>query len=209
MSPKSGLLHPRSRPSTDLERSRTSKGGGIASPPCSFEYSGPCIVAGNAWCLHDDLESARSMVGDAPVIAVNGAAREVKALALYSKHPERFLSLRWIHHQRRKFGGGFTVHGSRFTTDCPHVDHWWKDARGGGGSAWGARKLAWLMGFDPVILAGCPLEVGSYAGHKLGWSMTKPDVINGLRQGIEAEPEWHEGCYSMSGWTGEFLGGPE
>ena len=149
------------------------------------------------------------MFPDAPAIAVNGAAREVEALALYSKHPERFVSARWMHHQRRKFGDGFTVHGSNVEKHgaLPHVDHWWEDARGGGGSAWGARKLAWLMGFEPVVLCGCPLDAGVYVGnYSLGGLMARGDVIGQLRAGIEAEPEWHEGAYSMSGWTRDFLG---
>jgi hypothetical protein len=143
---------------------------------------------------------------------VNGAAGEVKAAALYSKHPERFVAPRfqWIARQRRRFGRDFTVHGSNIAKNGPmaHVTYWWQDARGGGGSAWGARKLAWLMGFDPVILCGCPLVPGNYTGHRLGELMTREDVIDNLRREIEAESEWHEGAYSTSGWTEKFLGSP-
>ncbi len=189
--------------------SRTSRGGGRSAPSYSSQHSGPGLVVGNAFCLHDDLERARSLFPDASVIAINGASREVKALALYSCHPERFIEYGydWIRHQR-KFGEDFTVHGSRFIEGCGHVHHWWEDARGGGGSAWGARKLAWLMGFDPVVLVGCPLVPGNYASHKPGMIMTKSEVIDGYRRDIENDADWHEGCYSMSGWTAEFFGGP-
>ena len=167
-------------------------------------------MAGNAWCLEDDLARARAIYHDAPAIAVNGAAREVKAVALFSYHPERFIErgFEWARHQRRLFGDGFTIHGAKFVEGCPHVGHWWEDARGGGGSAWGARKVAWLMGFDPVILVGCPLVPGNYAGHRPGQIMTRPEVIEPYRLEIESDKDWHEGAYSMSGATRDILGEP-
>ncbi len=165
--------------------------------------SGPCIIAGNAWNLHEDLEAARAIFGDVPVIAVNGAAREVKAFALYSRHPTRFTepSFRWEQHQRRLFHDEFTTHSY-----IEPADYVWPDTGGMGGSAWGARKLAWLMGFDPVILCGCPLEIGGYTNFRPGVMMSKQYVIDGLRNGIVSEPEWFDGVYSMSGWTKSFLG---
>jgi hypothetical protein len=193
-----------------LFHARTKRGGGKAWPPCSIKYSGPVFVAGNAWCLHDDIETAKEIFGNAPVIAVNGASREVQAIALFSYHPQRFIEkgCEWIRHQKRLFGNGFTVHASRHETGMPFVDHWWEDARGGGGSAWGARKLAWLLGFDTVVFVGCPLSPGNYAGHRPGMIMTRDDIIEPYRKDIEADTEWHEGCYSMSGWTRKFFGCP-
>ena len=167
-------------------------------------------MAGNAFCLHDDLARARTMYPDAPAIAVNGASREVRALALLSAHPERFVApgYDWIRHQVRLFGPGFTVHGATWRPDMPWVNHWWPDIIGGGGSAWGARKLAWLMGFEPVILCGCPLVPGNYANDKPGLIMTRLDVIEPYRREIAADTEWHEGCYSMSGFTRDLFGAP-
>lgn len=167
-------------------------------------------MAGNAFSLDDDLARARKLYPDAPVIAVNGAAREVRALALFSFHPERFAlsGYDWIRRQRRRFGPGFTVHGSKFAAGCPHVEHWWEDARGQGGSAWGARKLAWLIGFEPVVLVGCPLAPGNYAGHRPGMLMAKPDVCERYASEIAADADWRGGAYSMSGATREILGEP-
>lgn len=63
------------------------------------------------------------------------------------------------------------------------------------------------MGFFPVILCGCPLEVGPYMnGSNIGGFMADEKIVESLRIGIEVEPEWHEGVYSMSGWTKELLG---
>ncbi len=167
-------------------------------------------MAGSALCLHDDLARAWKIYPGAPVIAVNGAAREVKAFALFSYHPQRFIErgFEWIRHQRRLFGPDFTVHGSKMLPNMPFVQYWWKGARGNGSSAWGARKLASLMGFNKVILCGCPMVAGDYAGYRLGGLMTQPDVTEQYAREIEADKEWHEDAFSMSGRTGEILGPP-
>lgn len=182
-------------------------GGREILPP--FFFSGPCIVAGNAWCLHDDLAAAREIIGDVPVIAVNGASREVKAIALYSVHPQRFIEhgFEWIRHQRRLFGEGFTVHSSNKPKhgDLPYVEYWWH-IPGGGGSAWGARKVARLIGFDTVVLCGCPLLPGNYTGYRPGMLMTKAEVTDQYAAEIASDTDWHEGAYSMSGKTREILG---
>jgi hypothetical protein len=189
-------------------------GEGQSLPPYPHYHSGPCLVVGNAACLPDDIEKARRLFPDAPVIAVNGAAAEVKAFALYSYHPERFIKLGWLERQVRKFGPGFTVHATRGLrspndTPCSHVDHWWPDATGSGGSAWGARKVAGMMGFSPVILVGCPLEAGPYVnGSAIGGLMHRADVADDMLRGIEGDTRWHAGCLSMSGRTRQILGGP-
>ena len=181
--------------------------GGLNGPPYPFTHSGPVIVAGNAECLHDDLRRAFERYGDAPVIAVNGAAREVKAFAGYSKHPERWIANGWARKQEKKFGPGMTLHGGRVALSCTHVDYWWPDCYGGGGSAWDARKVAAKMGFDLVILCGCPMEPGPYVGgHNIGGFMHRQDVVEGFQREIEADTIWHDGVASMSGFTRGLFG---
>lgn len=177
-------------------------------PLYKHKHSGPVFVCGNAACLHDDLERARKLFPTAPVIAVNGASREVKADFLFSYHPHRFIELgsEWIRHQRRLFGNSFTVHGAKFLPDMPWVDFWWNGARGGGGSAWGARKVADLLGFGPVILCGAPLVPMNYTGHRMGMNMTKPEIVAQYASEIASDTDWHEGAYSMSGKTKDILG---
>lgn len=183
-------------------------GGLLSGPPYPFVHAGTVIVAGNAQCLHDDLRRAFDRFGDAPVIAVNGAAREVKAFALYSKHPERFIANRWADHQKTKFGDDFTLHGGRVALSCTHVDYWWPKCYGGGGSAWDARKVARRMGFDLVVLCGCPMEPGPYVGgHNIGGFMNRKDVVEGFQDEIAADVGWHDGVVSASGWTRKILGG--
>lgn len=180
-----------------------------AAPPYPYEHSGPCLVVGNAFTMAADLIAARAIFGDAPVLAVNGAAAELRADFLYTKHPGRYVEhgYDWIARQRG-FHDGFTVHGSRFHADMPWVGFWWERARGRGGSAWGGRKVAALLGLKPVILVGCPLVPGEYARHKPGMLMTVPSVVEAYAREIASDTAWHEGCFSMSGRTREILGPP-
>lgn len=177
-----------------------------ASPPYPHRHSGTCIVAGFAECLHADLEKAIALVGDVPIIALNAASGAVKALMLFSQHPECFKSKRWIEKQQQ-FGNDFTVH-ARGEGTLPYVDYWWP-TKGGGGSAWHARKVAALIGFDRVVLCGCPLEVGPYVGgHNIGGLMHRQDVVDDLFEQVRDDTQWHAGAYSMSGRTRDLLGEP-
>ena len=169
-------------------------------------HSGACIVAGFAECLHEDLEKAKALVGEVPVIAVNDASSAIKALILFSQHPECFQTKRWIEKQRR-FGNDFTVH-ARGEGSVPWVDYWWP-TKGGGGSSWHARKVAAFIGFDKVILCGCPLDLGPYVGgHNIGGFMHRPDVVDDLFDYVKNDKDWHTGAYSMSGRTRTLLGEP-
>ena len=179
-----------------------------ANPLYTLAHDGVAFVCGNAACLHDDLERARKLFPSAAVMAVNGAAREVKADFLFSYHPVRFIERgsEWKRNQCRLFGNTFTVHGSKYLPDMPWVDFWWEGARGKGGSAWGARKVLGLMGFSPVILCGAPLVPMNYAGYRPGMLMTQPEIVGQYAAEIASDTDWHKGCYSMSGATKDILG---
>lgn len=132
-----------------------------AVPEYPYKHTGTVFVCGNAWCLHEDLAQAREIYGDCPIIAINGASREVKAFALFSIHSERFTlaGYEWMRHQERLFGSGFEVHGAPLRKGQPWVDFFWPRGRtGGGSSSWCARRVAVWMGFDFVVLCGAPLD---------------------------------------------------
>lgn len=173
------------------------------------------LVCGFAWCLDEDLQGAREMFPDAPVIAVNGSAGAVKAFALYSQHPLRLP--KWVAMQRAKFGDGFEVHAAGYAhlatklgvlQPTPWVDYYWGGISSSGTSPWGARKLAVALGFDLVVLCGMPLEVGRYADGRGSKSFSNKEVVEHYRRKVERDIDWHSGARSMSGWTRELLGAP-
>ena len=164
-------------------------------------------MAGSAACLYDDLSRARLKVGDVPVIAVNGAAKLVPAIAIYSKHPERFISRRWLEAQIFHFGPTIVHADVKAATRPVCVEYWWSGLWGCGGSAWDARKLAVALGFSQIILCGCPLVAGPHVGGlSFASFMHREDVVEGFRREIETDTEWHAGVYSCSGWTREIFG---
>lgn len=186
-----------------------------STPFFSFQY--PALVCGSAACLFDDIERAKKVFGNLPIIAVNGAAKLVPAVAMYSKHPDRFVTRRWAEAQQHFFGKCASVHADvrakkRKTYNAriiSVVEYWWDGIWGGGGSAWDARKLAKYLGFSPVILCGCPLVAGPYAGSlSFGSSLHSKDVADKLFAELEREADWHIDAYSMSGRTRELLGEP-
>lgn len=185
-------------------------------PDYPERHSGPVLVCGNAWTLHDDYASAVEIFGSVPVIAVNGAAGQVKAFALFTQHPRKFP--RWIKMQRDRFGDDFTTHaaGNReWATKLgkplshEYVDYWWPDATGGGTSAWGARRMAGMMGFDTVILCGAPLEPGGYADNQPTQLMRNAKLMRHYQGQIERDTAFHPGVYGMNGWPAKFFGTPD
>ena len=162
--------------------------------------SRPVLIAGSAWTLDEDLGRARTIWPHAPIVAVNDASRLVKAFALVSQHPERFETLGWVRKQRRFFGDDFTTHSNSAPADVV-----W-DLPSRGGSAWLARRIMGVLGFDPVVLCGCPMEPGHYSGYTINGLMHQPEVVDELFGQIERDAEWHHGCVSMSGRTKALLG---
>jgi hypothetical protein len=188
----------------------------LSSPPYPHQHRGTVLVCGSAWTLHDDLDRARAVYPDAPVIAVNDAARSVQALAIFSMHP---LGLEgWAIEQRQRFGDGCTVHSvvgtAHRTTNLglrppmPWVDYWWEGVAHGGTSVWAARRLTKAMGFSLAVLCGAALSAGPYAHN--GWQAAAwrdDGKIRHYRRLIERDIDFHPGARSMSGWTRELLGG--
>lgn len=191
-----------------------------AYPPYPVRHSGPVLVCGFGPTFYDDLERARKLYPDAPAIAVNEAAKAVKTFALFTLHPEklkRFCAL-----QVQSFGDGFTVHSGGKAFDAqdrprkyPRVDYWWREAAGGGTSAWAAARMARLMGFEEIILTGVPLVHGNYAdlGFAKAWREGQKrsdgrDMLNTYREYVQGDTRWHDGVRSMSGWTRDLFGEP-
>lgn len=198
----------------------TGHDGAGASAPASYphEHPGAVLVCGFGPGFYGDFERARRMRPDAAVIAVNEAAKAVKAFALFTLHPEK--ARRWRTLQKQSFGNIPPLHSGGQGYDrrdkYPVVDYWWREAAGGGTSVWAAQRMARLMGFDERILVGAPLVYGNYADKSFAKAFREGqkredgrDMLQGYRDYIAKDTEWHEGVTSMSGWTRGILGAPE
>lgn len=189
-------------------------GGGIPLPPYPHRHAGPVLVCGNGHGLLDDLRRAWELFPKAPIIAVNGSARLVKASFLFTQHP--LLYPRWIKAQRQMHKG-FTTHAAGnahiktkigIVPAYDYVDYWWEGVASGGTSGWGARRLATYLGFSKVILCGVPLDPVPYADGRPARHFQRTGLLQHYRDQIKADIAWHHGVFSMSGWTRELFGEP-
>lgn len=195
--------------------------GGTRQSPASIPFyphrrSGTAIVCGFAPSLFADLEEAKRLRPEAAVIAVNQAATAIPAFAIFSLHhgPEKLGQ--WAKVQHETFGR-CEVHGHSTALEnlagkrkaYPYVDYWWAEAKGVGTSAWAARRLAALMGYGEVILAGVALEQRvPYANNTMARDFRDPRVIKIYRDFIKNDTAYHAGTYAMSGWPRTFFGAP-
>lgn len=187
------------------------------------------LIVGSAPCVYNDLYTALQLRPDADVIAVKFSVVLVHAPVAVTHHGEHAEPIKALHRQR--WGDDVQVYAPKklFTAaQRMFIDREWHELAGvGGTSAWGAARMAKLMGAREIILCGCPLEPtapGEPYHHPLVYEATKGHGIGngrgepwaneravfGYRQFIQSDIERGnaEGIVSMSGWTRKTLGAP-
>jgi len=114
----------------------------------------------------------------------------------------------WKAAGEEKFGP-LELHGGR-PRNHDWFDYWWPALQDGGGtSAMMAYKIALAMGFDEVILCGCPLQSGPYADGSAGWTdKGESNVAAYYDPWIKVSEQIQGIVFSMSGFTKELLGEP-
>lgn len=189
------------------------------------------LVVGSAPCLHEDLAQAEFLYPDAEKMLVNGACIAVKdaehMLCGHTGKSEMFIAAR----EKAFPGVPIRVHAN---TILKHADDnrrlhlgvtdWWGAfASSGATSAGKAALIGIAMGFDRIILCGCPMDFSGYFPgesevakqephcHRIG----DPRVVEAatIRRYRETMADYAKGqfagkVYSMSGFTRDVLGGP-
>lgn len=203
------------------------------------------LVVGSAPCLYDDVRRALALRPFASLMLVNGACTAIEfaehVLAGHEEKAEQFATER-----RRVFPNAppWKLHGSTHPHRLaeskrlfPSVTDWHPFEVGvGATSASKGAKLAFLLGFDEVILCGCPLDQPGYfegeakvsqsvmcmriGDHGKARGLTNADgskmdvqktrIIQGYRLKMKelAAGEFKGKVFSMSGFTRECLGAP-
>lgn len=185
-------------------------------PAYPHRHGGAVVIAGFASTLQEDLARVHAARPGLPIIAVNKAAEHIKAFAVYSFHFERDKLGIWSRVQRERFGPAavfgpgkkdWLEHNQR---NYPYVDFWAPETACQGSSGWCAVRLAKLLGFEERILCGVPIEPRRYADKTTAryWQNSKTNAVATFRRHIEKDTAYHDGTYSMSGWTRELLGEP-
>jgi hypothetical protein len=211
--------------------------GGRVKPPALFEHMNTLLVVGSAPCLYTDVDTARELFPSAEVMTINdacGALPNIEhMLAGHTIKAEAFVAYR-----KEKFPNEPTprVHASWHRvaeapkTDYPSVTDWWSgDVVTGAASVGKAIRIGFKLGFDRVVLCGCPMNGGGYFNSHEVDRLQKPFYLYGkcARIGSDkqqnnrsivryrdkfatlAKTEWAGRVFSMSGWTKEVLGAPQ
>lgn len=183
----------------------------VSIPSYPVRHSGSVIIAGSADCLFSDLEEANDLFPNADVIAVNKASQCLECrhvVTVYRDLVTGYKRGRVGFAQHAKYHCFRTCAGRPFS-DYPDVDYWWPTINTAGSSGWAAAKVALVIGYEQVVLCGIPIEdMPHFDGEYLPeWG--NEYHLEQTRKAI-AECEWmHPFVSSMSGWTREFLGGPD
>ena len=184
--------------------------------PCPAE-SGACLIVGTAPCWREDYDAAMKAYPDADVCLVNEASRfPIPAKHFATCHPEK------IDHFLDP-DSGFVIHvrDTEHAVNRQHIRH---KVTTGSSSAMFAAVVMASIGYDRVILCGCPMNGGGGYSPDIGVThdstrddprvgFISPDhpLIklwhNSIAEMREKYPEICGKVRSMSGHTKQAFGG--
>lgn len=200
---------------------------------------GTMLVVGSAPCLYADVEAALKLRPLASLMLINGACTAIEnAEHMLCGHEEK--AEFFVRERRRVFPNAppiqvhATAHKHRLGMMAgmfPSVTDWHPHEVGvGATSASKGAKLAFLLGFDEVILCGCPMDqpgyfpgeakvpqhiscqrIGDHGIAKgLGIPVQETRIVKAYRARLKelAAGEFKGRVFSMSGFTREQLGAP-
>ena len=159
------------------------------------------LILGGAKCVWEDVDSLKEW--EHGVAAVNdiGSQWPGKLAFWATLHPRKFKH--W-EKQRRLNGypNGYVKYSHKYGR--PMTDYVYPDW--GGSSGLFAIKIARLLAYDNIILAGIPME--SDQAHFFNKSQEWLDAEKYRKAWISREAEIKPFVSSCSGWTRRLLGGP-
>lgn len=194
-----------------------------SKPAHAKSASGVCLVVGSAPCVHRDVEEALLAYPDAKICAVNDAAGLVMADYLATCHGEKIEQFIGAHEKSNNDMALPEIHvkdAHEVTTERPCFR--WTISIGAGSAPFAAAVMA-LIGFDLVILCGCPMDGGG--GYAMPTHKSTPEDPrfgeldpshsmvttwkNQLEHMQEQHPELCSKIRSMSGHTQQVFGSIE
>lgn len=192
-------------------------------PEWTDKRRGTLLIVGSAACVYHDIDRAKALRPYCDVLVINGAGQLVEhAQHLLCGHGEKAAQFIKARKQRFPDAPPIISHGSRRGgTDPNGVDFIWEHVSTGGTSAWKAVRIGKAMGYEELILCGCPIDDSGYApGESNGISHECKRIGHGEREGVNrmfhnyrrtfavrARGEG-QGVYSMSGYSRDLLGEP-
>lgn len=171
------------------------------------------IVCGSAPSLFEDYEKAIQARPEAVNIGINEAASGVFCDYIVTLHPEQAMKFKGISKNK-----DVVVISPPNKTAKTGVDVELVGIRTQGSSASAAILAANIMGFDEVILCGCPMNggdgyfndgrtaQGNPCQPRFGYNIKKSSLKSHQNGFLKAVRDVTASVYSMSGWTKEQIG---
>lgn len=185
--------------------------GTNALPKIAGRYSGGCIVCADAACIWDDLERFGCASGNGvykfgwDFIAVNRLVEVFPGRIEHAYSNSGAVLNRFIAARRQEYANEYPIvatHSRDRETD------WTWPWHGGGTSGLGATLCAVGLGYNPIVLAGMPLDNGPHNGEP-HWRTTN------IQSESDDGPHWERAIKlfngrvkSLSGRTRDWLGSP-
>lgn len=194
-------------------------------PSWNVPMHGTLMVIGSAPCLFRDYERARARRPLHHVMSINEAAGAIAGEHVLAGHIEKaamFIAYReqlFPHAPAPCVHASFHLDRQRLPSIPTCVTHVWRGVSSGATSAWKAVKIGRAMGYDEVVLCGCPLEASGYFNQedtarfkhgcaRIGYGegrMYENYRVSFAKRAKEARSMgWT--VYSMSGYSRELLG---
>lgn len=188
------------------------------------------LIIGSAPCVTEDMAAALRLRPDADMIAVKFSVAIVHARIAVTHHGEHAERMKRLH--RERWGDDVEIHAPKKMfkpEELAHIDRVWPELAGvGGTSAWGAARIAKLLGADEVIMCGCPLLPAGYGDAYHDDTIAAAALTTGAKRNrgepwansaavaqyqrklySDVQQGLAEGIRSMSGWTRKVLGAPD
>lgn len=171
--------------------------------------SGPLLIIGGGRCVWDDLARFNDKAFGGTRMAINDIGQH------YMGHIDHWATLHpeymhgWLHYRQTHVMSGDRpplVH-----SDKAHhaVDYAWSLQTSGGTSGLLAVWVGILMGFDPITIAGVPMDGSGHYFDPPDYSKTDFHQAHIRASWDWAATEIFDGrVKSMSGWTAKLLGTP-
>lgn len=175
------------------------------------------LIVGSAPCVFDDVAAAEAL-GPCHRFLINGAALLFeRAEHWLIGHGEKAPMFKGARAAKFKTSIPFIHASVRGDTNPAHFTHVWEGVSTGGTSAWKAVRIAKGMGYERIILCGCPIDDSGYApGESKGVGHSCARIGKGEGRmyanyrrtfAVRAKGEGHN-VFSMSGYSRDLLGAP-
>ena len=186
-------------------------GFGNVEPLLREGGAGYAVVAGSARSVFDEVKKVLAKRDGAAVFAVNDVSVYLPVVHhMVSLHSEKLEFWRGLRKAESSVSQGFVTHG---VGPFPGPDYRWENLSPHFAlSGYFAMQLAYLMGFDEIVLCGCPGDgtprfFDPAEGRPDSFVYSQDTVLQQLEAEMKRLPGFKARVRSMSGFTQQYFGG--